>query len=750
MKNKQLIRHIRRTLLPATSMLCVLLALQVAGLFSSCADDRLSSAPVPGPDSADNTDMYLSVSVPRSLSGSDADGGKETNIETLDVLVFRNGVGNAHGSYFVYAACRGELTSNGKTFQVAMPIGEHFNIHVFANCHDALVAKGFYNSRGKEMNTLLKELTTGVNINNNHTTAIPMHGYISDVTIRETDSNRSLTIPVLRSVSSVQVMTNLTQSGSSSAPTLTPGDVTDATGNKNFELRELYVYFYPDSVCIAPAATAYESIATGAADETRNVKTVSLPSAHRVSDTRQDAVEYPDNPRPYSLISPAEVSRLGSIYFYENRPWSDTGFDQPDETILAATTRLVVGGVYGTDKNADGTPRVTYYRVDFTGTNGKLTEILRNHQYIFNIKTVSGSGYDTPDDAALGVPVNMYVEVIDWVNKVEYTDFDMQNYFYSETKFVRLSRDARSVQSITVESDVEAFRWEMAFATNNNGEATTSADGNTLANNRYQVEKAADGKSLTFTSLKDYNDVNGAETTTETLRLKVRNMNITYRITQADSSPDDWGNGGDLESDLGEIPPIKLPGITRFEIAPGNLIGYRDANGVLKYKFAETQADVTREWNGGGYFNFGCADPLEYRSNYNTWQTNVCARVGGKYGTGWTIPQRVDLVTILGQARVYGTRKDSGGSTIYGFYIGTNDIAQAQANPDNYAFLPATGFRSAGSQEMRQITAEGYYRCMDGAGSSLNWWSDGSGLKVKDWDSGSHGFSIRCIRYVNL
>lgn len=692
--------------------------------------------------------MYLSVSVPHSSSGSGTDAGKETDIETLDVLVFRNGVGNAHGSYFVYAACQGELTPNGKTFQVSMPIGEHFNIHVFANCHDALVEKGFYNSRGKEMNTLLKELATGVNVNSNPTAALPMHGYISDVTIKETDVNRSLTVPVLRSVASVQVMTNLTQSGTASDPTLTPGEVTGADGNKNFALRELYVYFYPTGGCVAPAATAYESIAIGAADETRNVHTVSLPQDHSVSDTRQDAVEYPDHPRPYSLISPTEVDRLGTLYFYENMPWSDTGFDQPDETTPAATTRLVIGGVYGTDRHPDGTPRVTYYRVDFTGAGGRLIEVLRNHRYVFNIKTVSGSGYDTPDDAALGVPVNMYVEVLDWVNKVEYADFDMQNYFYSSTKSVRLSRDANSVQSIAVESDVEASRWEMSFATGHNGTATTSADGHTLANDRYQVKKAADGTSLTFTSLKNYGNVTAPETTNETLFLKVRNMNITYRITQTDSSPDDWGNGGDLESDLGEIPPVRLPGITHFEIARGNLVGYRDAYGALKYKFADTPADVTRTWNGGGYFNFGCADPLDYASNYNSWQTDVCARVGGKYGTGWTIPNKADLQRINGQPHVYSTRLDSEGNTIYGFYIGTNDNAQAQANPDQYVFLPATGFRSAGGQGMNKPTTEGYYRCIDAAGTSLNWWQNGSGLTVRDGDSGAHGFSIRCIRYV--
>lgn len=683
MKHTPSIRHIRRTLLSAVSLLCVLLlVLPAAGLLSSCVDDAFNPSASPDPAPADNTDMYLSVSVPRTFSGSGTDADKENRIETLDVLVFRNGVGNAAGSYFVHAACKGELTAGGRTFQVAMPIGEHFNIHVFANCHDALVAKGFYNSRGKEMNTLLRALTTGVNINNGNISAMPMHGYISDVTISKADAGHSLTVPVLRSVSSVQVMTNLTQGGTPSNPTLTPGEVTDADGNRNFELRELYVYFYPDSGCIAPATTSYESLPAGAADETRNVQAVSLPQAHKVSDTRQDADDYPDHPRPYSLISPTAVSSLGSLYFYENKPCSDTGFDQPDETTPVATTRLVVGGVYGTDKNSDGTPKVTYYRVDFTGTNGKLTEILRNHRYVFNIKTVGGSGYDTPDDAALGVPVNIYIEVLDWVSEVEYTDFDMQNYFYSETKSVRLSRNANSVQSIAVESDVEAFRWEMSFATENNGASVLSSDGNTLVNSRYRVEKAFDGKSLTFTALKAYDDVASSETPAETLILKVRNLNITYRITQEDGSPDDWGNGGESETDLGRV--IDLGDGFDFYFAPGNLHAIKNTAGECEYLFALEQQQSSNDVKNGGYcFNKNKLNPF-WDEVASGGDGDACA----KMGKGWYTPSSGQLQQMLNAGYVGGTMKG-----VSGYYYGTTTVPPDTEDPYRYVFLPTANSR---------------------------------------------------------
>lgn len=738
MKNNPSIRHTLRTLLPAVSPLCVLLALLAAGWLSSCVDDAFAPSVSPEPAPSDNTDMYLSVSVPRTFTGSGADADKENRIETLDVLVFRNGVGNASGSYFVYAACEGELTANGKTFEVKMPIGEHLNIHVFANCHDTLVAKGFYNSRGKEMNTLLRALTTGINSNTGNVSAMPMHGYISDVTISEADAGHSLTVPVLRSVASVQVMTNLAQSGTSSNPTLTPGEVTDADGNKNFELRELYVYFYPDNGCVAPAATSYESLAAGDADETRNVWTVSLPQTHSVSDTRQDADEYPDYPRPYSIISPTEVDKLGSLYFFENEPCSDTGFDQPDETTPAATTRLVIGGVYGADKNSDGTPKVTYYRVDFTGTNGKLTEILRNHQYIFNIKTVGGSGYDTPDDAALGVPVNMYIEVLDWVNEVEYTDFDMQNYFYSETKSVRLSRYAQSVQSIAVESDVEASRWEMSFATANNGTPVLSADGNTLTNDRYRVEKTADGKSLTFTSLKTYNDVTSPQTLDETLYLKVRNLKITYRITQADSSPDDWGNGGDLDWEKGEK-VIDLGSAFSFYFAPGNLRAIKNTvTGELEYSFAPEQQIGSNDVKNGGY----CFDKNKLNPFWDEIPTGGDGDACAKVGEGWYTPSSTQLEQMVNVGNVNGNMKG-----VSGCYYGRTTVPSDADDPYGYVFLPYKNTRREDGLS-DSYTLYGISNGGDAGGLMSNY---GNRINTIGWRAGGTsvyltGRHLRCIK----
>lgn len=536
---RQLQAFARRTALP-------LLLLAACGM-ASCLDETLISSGGGTAATADDADMYMSINVPRTYASGGA-YDKETAVETLDVLVFARGEAEPD-KYFVHAACKGTLTANANKFQVVMPVGKGFLVHVFINCHDDVVAKGFYNSRGMEMNAMLSLLTTGANANAAGATSLPMHGYITNVDIDKTKVNTTIEVPVLRAVAAAQVMTNVSvQDGE-----LVPGQVADdETGLQNFELREFYSYFYPDSGRVAPLQEAYTPLLPDGKDETRDVIAPSFPTDHHVSDTRLDEEDKPD---PYSIVSPTAVGKLGTFYLYENKPWSDTGFDQPPlNGEMVGTTRLVVGGVYNNEKDKDGNPKVTYYRVDFADSDNHLTAILRNHKYTFSIDRVSGSGYDTPDEAALGVPINIYVRIIDWTDELEHVDFDRQNHFFSETKYIALHRDANSARSITVESDVPVDEWKLSFKTETNGTATLAADGFTIENSRYRVAKSVDGKSLVFTALKAYDDLPTGQSRDETLLIKVRELNITYIISQIPHSSDDWGNGGDLDTDLGEDP----------------------------------------------------------------------------------------------------------------------------------------------------------------------------------------------------
>lgn len=524
-------------------------------VFTSCIDEALISTKYN--DNKTNTDMYLRVNVPRTYGTTESGGAtQETLIQSIDVLVFAPGTGSDYDKFFLKSVSEGTLVDGSNTFQVTMPVGENLMVHIFTNCHDTIVAKGAYKETGMEMETLLSKLTTAIDNNNTKTESLPMHGFRSSMSIKKEDANTTIMVPVLRSVSAVQVATKATIA---SDGTLTPGNITDEKGKTIFLLREFYAYFHTQSGRIAPTQDAYITPGANDANQTRSIDRVSLPSVADV---------YPLD-KKLSMISATNVGHLGSFYLYENKHYTDNGYDQPgtipgvgNEHI--ATTRLVVGGIYADDKNADGTPKVTYYRIDIAdATTKKLTDLLRNHNYLFNITNVSGSGYNTPDDAATGVPINITIQVIDWTDVNNNIDFDRENWFSAKTKKITLPRDANSVATINVESDV-AFGdfWTLEFNTNNNGttlpvQVTEGASTATIENNRYKITlnhitniphtKAT----LSVMTKLPYSNIPIAPASRdEVLVIKVKNLRVNFNVTQIDRSPDDWGNGGDLNTDL--------------------------------------------------------------------------------------------------------------------------------------------------------------------------------------------------------
>lgn len=714
--------------LPSAFLPVLLLMLSAAGLglLSSCLDENLVSTTYANP-TADETDMYLSINVPRTYAPTGTPAAdKENLIETLDVLVCRPGAGaTATGSsFYVYATCKGTPTENGKTFQVIMPVGENFTVHVFVNCREELQAKDFYNSKGLEMNAALQKFTLSANPNDAEAATLPMYGYTTGLTVNKDVANHTVTIPVLRSVAAVQVMTNAVDNGTDDNPVLTPGDIIDPADPLNkkklFDLRELYVYFFPDNGQAGPNNGTYQALASGAKDETRSVKDVSLPAPFTVSDTRADVESYPSNPRPYWCGSTAgeTVRQLGNLYIYENRPWSPDGFDQPDaaakpDPVLTATTRLVVGGVYADDQMDDPEhpgvkiPKVTYYRVDFaTPGTPTLTSVLRNHKYTFNIKTVSGSGYDTPDAAATGVPINIEVQLIDWVNPILNIDFDRQNRFYSETKNIVLNRNPGATRTISVESDIDVDSWSMHFGSTANGVTdpvtvdaatgkVTPTQASVLKNARYQVEKAADGKSLTFTVLKAYNALATGESRNETLILKAKELQITYTLTQADSSPDDWGNGGDLNTGLND--DILNYDALSFIVAPTDLMAVSNGLGGYNYMFAPTQAYIGSQ-RSQRVFSWNDLIPGRSITQSNaTWNEDrdACRKVpGGK----WRTPTASDFHELIKLQKVWGTYPGSSGGYA-GTYFGVPSAPTTDTERRKTIFLSGTGYGGGWANE---------------------------------------------------
>lgn len=738
----------------------ILLGGLLGGLLGSCMDNTLLSTGTDDNCLRTDKDMYLKVSVPRTYGGPAGDD-PESLVETLDVLVFAKG--KTDSEYYVQTACQGKLTTTRDQFEVIMPVGEKLIVHVFANCHDDMVANGFYNSAGTRMDAMLAKLTLGAKVINGATmTSLPMHGYLTGVNISK-DTTAPLEIPVLRSVAAAQVVTKATVDLTNpNNPVAGSADITDADGTILFDMRELYAYFTPTGGLSAAKPEAYKSLAPGETDKTRDVVRASLPA--------ENAFAVTDVDHPVSIKEPARVKQIGCLYLYENKPWSENGFDQPDLNKAYATTRLVVGGVYKGATGVDGQPLITYYRIDFA-KDGVLTEILRNHKYTFSIEKVSGPGYDTPEEAATGVPINIYVKLIDWTSVWNNVDFNTENHLSTQTKNIVLPRDVNSVRSISMESDVElGEQWTLSFdktsTVNGNGtvaevKGTHGATALSISNTRYRaditalspVKPGVNPFTLKVTALKAYSDNAGILTSPPTeayddvLYIKIRNLTVGINLSQADKSPDDWGNGGDQEAEVGRNPAIDIGLDVLF--AWGNVIATKQADGTYTYDFAKEQGYYSGVKNGNDYFCWNTLSPVEIKQQ-PSWDNDrdVCRKI--KSGE-WRTPTVTELEMLGSMYDVQNvfegeyTMKD--GTKRRGWYFGIG-VEPDVTLQDRYLFLPKAGIRinesETAPQKMDYVGAVGYYW----AGKQR--WSDNMlylGGYVHIASQGEiMGISVRCVK----
>lgn len=527
----------------------------LAGAFCSCLDETLTDTRhtpcAPDTEWAER-DMRLKVSVPKTYgAGAAGSVGREERIDTLDVLVFAPLPGDPTKKV-LRAAVTGDVVTDAdgnpvsNVFEVLMPMGKDMDVHVFANAHRDLMRTGAFASGGTEMQTVLGKITANRKYDLQRSDVLlPMHGLVTSVTI-DKDSKDVLPVSVLRSVAKVSAMIN----GS-----LTPDHKLVGGELPEFKLYEMYVFFPADSGRVATAdTTRFYTVLP----DSGNVKSATLPAELRAG----------NRPDSLSIKHTDMVKQIESIYLYENIPWTPDGFDY-------ATSRVVLGGVfynkksdnsYEPDRNPDNSLKKTYYRINFQDDHEVQYPVLRNHHYVFNILSVAASGYDTPRDAAEGKPINIAVTVFDWMNELHEIVNDGQHYFNTSSKYITLPRNANSTRSIEVKSDVDVANWKMYFKDTRNGVTTpktwykdkqnrdsiTATDGSTLQNSRYKVTKAAD--KITVEVLKKYSDLPATpatESRDDVLVLMVKNLRIYINITQADKSPDDWGNGGENSSDVG-------------------------------------------------------------------------------------------------------------------------------------------------------------------------------------------------------
>lgn len=155
-------------------------------------------------------------------------------------------------------------------------------------------------------------------------------------------------------------------------------DVLLADAVSDFVLDEVYVYNSKSKGRIVPDTACLDG-------GTSKVKSATVPTG------------VINNHTPLKYVVPAGMERLfeRSIYLFEAKGVAIGNASQ--------ATCLVVGGTY----RADG--KTTYYRV-----NPFEKDLLRNHRYRIYIMDVSGSGYNTPQEAFEANTFNMESETKEW------------------------------------------------------------------------------------------------------------------------------------------------------------------------------------------------------------------------------------------------------------------------------------------------------------------------------------------------
>lgn len=335
--------------------------------------------------------------------------------EKLEILVFEQ-VGDAE--IFRFKADIVNLSIPQITLNVpAKDSDKKFRFVVLANIESKTLAEGI--SKQDALSEYVFNNSGKWNASSSDFMKIPMWGELNlPISI---DSDKSISILLHRALARVDV--GLLFKHNNPDPVTGqeyPQKETDKEsvyGIDNFKIKDIRVY----RTCNKTYAASSADLMTG-----NEVTTPSIPpSANYNSDSGTEyetLAEADKHPLVYTLLSGSD-SYIREIYIPES--------DVIDEmTTMDNVSCLVIGGYYG----SGNTTQVTYYRADFASyTNGKATAyrpILRNHQYVFDIKTVNSPGFETPEQALKSINSAMELDVIDW-NQIPLDSYIQGYYFMS-------------------------------------------------------------------------------------------------------------------------------------------------------------------------------------------------------------------------------------------------------------------------------------------------------------------------------
>lgn len=413
----------------------LLLPVVCAPAITGCMDD---AGEYITPNEPTSSDITITVTIPgaqlpttRSIAGDEG----EAQVNTLDVLVFKEGAAGAAAT--LLEKVQGTIITQDNTqgkhqvkFKALLtPNSLATSLVILANARDAVGNIG----TSMEKNKILEALAN-VSINSgggsdgwkwkttpSNYTPIPMYGEADLPATGVTEGMNITGVNLIRMLARIDVVNN---------------------AGADFMLNEVYVVNYNTAGYIAPAW----KIATGEL-------LPELPESPMIPADKNTPQTTFAKAMKYAFVPDGAVGMVGEIYAYEAN--ATTGGEGVGHTQAVC---LILKGTY---KGTEG-----YYRVDFTegkDTSGRpptdegfdpskveYMPLYRNYLYQFTISTVIGPGYANGETAvrSLGITNNLKTNLL-VINQNEIANivFDGQYYLGVEVDVV-LGRDAGMTKNI--------------------------------------------------------------------------------------------------------------------------------------------------------------------------------------------------------------------------------------------------------------------------------------------------------------
>ena len=362
-------------------------------ILASCTDDTFSE----GKDRANGqVGLKLALNLPGSESASTRTGGTDATTDTenggefenliqaddVRLLLFSNGVFAEEVANLKIRGVQGNIVRylEGTT---SNPYEGKAEIVVLTNLKSRGVNPESTSFAGKTVEEVYQSLeyTYGDEAwKVNEDSYIPMWGSLT-MNLQKGKVNEGR-IDLYRAISKINMLVN------------------EGKGLENFELRSIRVYFANTKGYCAPLP----SDATIENAETQFVKT-SIPT----SSTQRSVT----NPLSYDVKEGA--------YIFENQIYIPESNNKEPGTNKKPLC-LVVGGIYHGEGLVES-GKESYYRIDFkddfeSGNEEDLRvyDVIRNHSYVFNIRSVTCPGTTTPEEALDNLVVGMNVSIEEWVD----------------------------------------------------------------------------------------------------------------------------------------------------------------------------------------------------------------------------------------------------------------------------------------------------------------------------------------------